>query len=90
MLREQPSIEAVSSVLPPQVRYDIARHALEHDNHVMLEKPPGATLNEVAGLIELAQQRRLHLFATWHSREAAGSRACARVARGSDRSAPCE
>jgi D-galactose 1-dehydrogenase len=70
LLREQPDIEAVSICTPPQVRYEIARHALEQNRHVMLEKPPGATLNEVAALVELAQQRRLALFATWHSREA--------------------
>jgi len=71
MLREQPGIEAVSLCCTPQVRYEIARYALEQNKHVMLEKPPGATLNEVAGLMDLAQQRRLALFATWHSREAA-------------------
>jgi D-galactose 1-dehydrogenase len=71
LLREQPEIEAVSLCCTPQVRYDIAHYALEQNKHVMLEKPPGATLNEVAGLMDLAQQRQLALFATWHSREAA-------------------
>ncbi|HEY5759682.1 MAG TPA: Gfo/Idh/MocA family oxidoreductase [Steroidobacter sp.] len=71
LLREQPGIEAVSLCCTPQVRYDIARYALEQNKHVMLEKPPGATLNEVAGLMDMAQQRQLALFATWHSREAA-------------------
>ncbi|WP_116807257.1 Gfo/Idh/MocA family protein [Steroidobacter cummioxidans] len=71
LLREQPQIEAVSLCCTPQVRYDIARYALEQNRHVMLEKPPGATLNEVAGLMDMAQQRQLALFATWHSREAA-------------------
>ena len=70
LLREQPDIEAVSICTPPQVRYDIARYALEQNRHVMLEKPPGATLNEVAALVDLAQHRKLALFATWHSREA--------------------
>jgi len=70
LLREQPDVEAVSICTPPQVRYDIARYALEQNRHVMLEKPPGATLNEVAALVDLAQQRKLALFATWHSREA--------------------
>src|SRR5688572_32727062 len=50
MLREQPEIEAVSLCCTPQVRYEIANYALEQNKHVMLEKPPGATLNEVAGL----------------------------------------
>lgn len=67
-----PNIEAVSLCTPPQVRYAIARYALEHGRHVMLEKPPGATLSEVAALADLAQQRKVTLFATWHSREAAG------------------
>ena len=71
LLREQPGVEAVSLCTTPQVRYDIARYALEQNRHVMLEKPPGATLNEVAALMDLAQQRQLALFATWHSREAA-------------------
>lgn len=71
LLREQPGIEAVSLCCTPQVRYDIAHYALEQNKHVMLEKPPGATLNEVAGLVDMAQQRQLALFATWHSREAA-------------------
>jgi D-galactose 1-dehydrogenase len=70
LLREQPQVEAVSICTPPQVRYDIARYALEQNRHVMLEKPPGATLNEVAALVDLAQEKGLALFATWHSREA--------------------
>jgi D-galactose 1-dehydrogenase len=70
LLHEHPGVEAVSICTPPQVRYDIARYALEQNRHVMLEKPPGATLNEVAGLVELAELKRLALFATWHSREA--------------------
>ncbi len=70
LLREHPEIEAVSLCTPPQVRYDIAHHALEQNRHVMLEKPPGATLNEVVALVDFAQQRRLALFATWHSRAA--------------------
>jgi D-galactose 1-dehydrogenase len=71
LLREQPDVEAVSLCTTPQVRYDIARYALEHNRHVMLEKPPGATLNEVTALVDLARERQLALFATWHSREAA-------------------
>jgi D-galactose 1-dehydrogenase len=65
-----PEVEAVSICTPPQVRYDIARHALLQGRHVMLEKPPGATLNEVSALVDLAEQHGLALFATWHSREA--------------------
>lgn len=70
LLAAQPDVQAVSICTSPQVRYEIARHALERGQHVLLEKPPGATLNEVNALIELAQQRGVALFATWHSREA--------------------
>jgi D-galactose 1-dehydrogenase len=70
LLRERPDTQAVSICTPPQVRYEIARHALERNCHVMLEKPPGATLSEVTALVDLAQQRKVALFATWHSREA--------------------
>ena len=66
-----PSVDAVSICTPPQVRYDIARYALLHGKHVMIEKPPGATLSEVASLVEIAQMRRVSLFASWHSRAAA-------------------
>jgi D-galactose 1-dehydrogenase len=35
---------------------------------VLLEKPPGATVSELAPLIAIAQDGRRTLFATWHSR----------------------
>jgi D-galactose 1-dehydrogenase len=66
-----PSVDAVSICTPPQVRYDIARYALSHGKHVMVEKPPGATLSEVASLNEIADRRGVTLFAAWHSRAAA-------------------
>jgi len=71
LLAGLPLLDAVAICTPPQVRYDIARLALEHGKHVLLEKPPGATLNEVHSLVELAERRRVALFATWHSRAAA-------------------
>ena len=37
----------------------------------MLEKPPGATVSEVADLAARARAQGLTLFTTWHSREAA-------------------
>jgi D-galactose 1-dehydrogenase len=70
LLGARPSVQAVSICTPPHGRYDIARYALVHGRHVMLEKPPGATLGEVASLAATAEQRRVTLFATWHSRAA--------------------
>lgn len=71
LLAAHPEISCVSLCTPPQARYGDARAALEAGRHVMLEKPPGATLSEVEELIALAASRGLTLFATWHSRHGA-------------------
>jgi D-galactose 1-dehydrogenase len=68
LLREGPAIDAVTLCTPPQVRSAQARIALEAGKHVMLEKPPGATVSEIAPLLAVAQAEKKTLFATWHSR----------------------
>ena len=72
MLRAMPEIDAVSLCTPPQVRAADARFALEAGKHVLLEKPPGATLSEVHDLAALAASKKLTLNASWHSRHAPG------------------
>ena len=71
MLASCPEISVVSLCLPPRPRFDYARKALLAGRHVMLEKPPGATLSECHALEAMARERGLVLFASWHSREAA-------------------
>ncbi|WP_347311244.1 Gfo/Idh/MocA family protein [Defluviimonas sp. SAOS-178_SWC] len=71
MLSARPDIPAVSLCLPPVPRFDYAAAALRAGRHVMLEKPPGATLSECHALEAMARDRGLSLYATWHSREAA-------------------
>lgn len=71
LLAARPEVTCVSLCTPPQARYADARVALEAGRHVMLEKPPGATLSEVEDLIGLARAQGVTLFATWHSRHAA-------------------
>ncbi|WP_322052713.1 Gfo/Idh/MocA family protein [Paraburkholderia bannensis] len=68
LLGAERELDAVSLCAPPQVRYAQARAALEAGKHVMLEKPPGASVSEVEALRELAKQHKRTLFATWHSR----------------------
>jgi L-arabinose 1- dehydrogenase len=68
LLAAERELDAVSLCAPPQVRYAQARAALEAGKHVMLEKPPGASVSEVEALRELAKQHNRTLFATWHSR----------------------
>jgi len=70
MLAENPDISVISLCLPPVPRYDYAAACLRAGRHVMLEKPPGATLAEVHALQVLAGDQTL--FATWHSRMAKG------------------
>lgn len=72
MLAARPDIGMVSLCMPPVPRFAYAEAALQAGRHVMLEKPPGATLAEVHALHALAQDRGLTLFATWHSRMAQG------------------
>jgi L-arabinose 1-dehydrogenase len=70
LLAAEPDIDAVSLCAPPQVRYEQALAALEAGKHVMLEKPPGASVSEVEALHDIARARGCTLFASWHSRAA--------------------
>ncbi|WBU58173.1 Gfo/Idh/MocA family protein [Paracoccus sediminicola] len=70
MLQARPDIETVSLCLPPVPRFAAAEAAIRAGRHVMLEKPPGATLSEVHELKRLAERQGVSLFATWHSRMA--------------------
>lgn len=68
LLRDGPPIDAVAVCTPPQVRRTQAAMALAAGKHVMLEKPPGATVGEIGPLLTEAAAARRTLFATWHSR----------------------
>ena len=68
LLAEAPDIDAVAICTPPQVRSALAAAALKAGKHVLLEKPPGATVSELEPLIARARQTGRTLFAAWHSR----------------------
>lgn len=70
MLEARPDIRVISLCLPPVPRFNYAMAALQAGRHVMLEKPPGATLAECHALEQVAQTAGLTLYATWHSRHA--------------------
>jgi D-galactose 1-dehydrogenase len=72
LLEEVPEVGAVAICTTPQVRFDIARFALQRGLHVLLEKPPGMSVSEVTALADLAKQRGVALLASWHSRHACG------------------
>lgn len=72
MLAAPGVFDAVALCQPPQARFSAARWAIEAGRHVFLEKPPGATLAEVAILHDAARANGVSLFASWHSRYAPG------------------
>ncbi|OHT20635.1 L-arabinose 1-dehydrogenase [Sphingomonas haloaromaticamans] len=65
-------LDAISLCTPPAGRHALALTAIEAGLHVMLEKPPAVTLSQVEALVGAARTAGVTLFATWHSREAAG------------------
>jgi D-galactose 1-dehydrogenase len=71
MLAARADIRVVSLCLPPVPRFVAAVTCLQAGRYVMLEKPPGATLGECHVLKAMADESRLGIYATWHSREAA-------------------
>jgi D-galactose 1-dehydrogenase len=72
LLARTPDLDAVAVCTPPQARHAIARDALIAGKHVMLEKPPAATLSALADLERLAAEKGRILFTTWHSQYNAG------------------
>jgi D-galactose 1-dehydrogenase len=61
------ALDAVAICTPPAARFEVARDALCAGLHVLLEKPPAATLGEAEALVALAARKGRVLFATWHS-----------------------
>ena len=60
-------LDAVSLCMPPEPRFAIARDALDHGLHVLMEKPPTPTVGELEAIAEHAASRHRILFTTWHS-----------------------
>ena len=66
LLREVEGLEAVAITTPPGPRMEIAAECARAGLHVLLEKPPAATLNEAAALGGVNPD--ITMFATWHAR----------------------
>lgn len=82
LVRSVDGLEAVAITTPPKPRYAIARACLEAGLHVLLEKPPCATLSEIEDLACIAEANRRTLFATWHARHNGAVAAAARALAG--------
>lgn len=63
-------VDAVAVNTPPVVRHNLALEALRAGKHVLLEKPPCATLSQLRCLGQVAAQGGLRLQAAWHSQHA--------------------
>jgi D-galactose 1-dehydrogenase len=72
LLEAQPAVDAVAFCTPAQGRYAQVREALLAGKHVLVEKPPCATLGEAMALVELAKQQGVNCLFAWHSRYAPG------------------
>lgn len=66
-----PDTRAIAVCTPPRGRLALVREALAHGLHVMIEKPPAATLSEAEAMVALPRGPAQVLFAAWHSRHAA-------------------
>ncbi len=66
LLAAHPEIDALTLCTPPQERHHLIREGLEKGCHVMVEKPPGASVGEVEIMTELARAKGLCLFTSWH------------------------
>ncbi|MDR9753774.1 Gfo/Idh/MocA family oxidoreductase [Pseudomonas sp. SZMC_28357] len=72
LLENGPAVDAIAFCTPPQGRFALVQQALAAGKHVLVEKPPCATLGEAMTLVDqVAQQGVSGLFA-WHSRYAPG------------------
>lgn len=60
-------VDAVAVCTPPAVRHPIVAEALAAGLHVLIEKPPAATLGEVEDMVALAHAAKRTLYAAWHA-----------------------
>lgn len=76
------SLDAVVLATPPTVRRGIAADAFAAGLHVLLEKPPAATLGETEEIERLAREAGRTLYAGWHSQHAPGVEPARRMLAG--------
>jgi D-galactose 1-dehydrogenase len=79
MLAHTPGLDAVAICTPPQAHYAAAKRVLESGRHVLMEKPPGASLIQLDNLVRLAGTAGRSLYQTWHSQHARAVEPAARL-----------
>ncbi|WP_162918310.1 Gfo/Idh/MocA family protein [Taklimakanibacter deserti] len=61
-------VDCVALCTPPAMRLAMAREALDHGWHLLIEKPPTPTVGELLAMEAYAKKKKRVLYATWHSR----------------------
>ena len=79
MLAGSPGLDAVAICTPPQAHYEAARTILASRRHVLMEKPPCASLGQLDSLVRLAKASGRSLYQTWHSQHARAVEPAARL-----------
>jgi D-galactose 1-dehydrogenase len=82
MLRALPDMAAVAICTPPGPRRSIAADCLTAGRHVLLEKPPAATVTEVRDIAERAQQAGKVAYASYHAQHNMAVKAAAKALAG--------
>lgn len=72
LLEKGPAVDAIAFCTPPQGRFGLVREALAAGKHVLVEKPPCATLGEAMALVDQAHEQGVSGLFAWHSRYAPG------------------
>ena len=72
LLENGPEVDAIAFCTPPQGRFALLQQALAAGKHVLVEKPPCATLGEAMALVNQARQQDVSALFAWHSRYAPG------------------
>jgi D-galactose 1-dehydrogenase len=72
LLEKGPQVDAIAFCTPPQGRFALVQQALAAGKHVLVEKPPCATLGEAMALVSQVEQQGVSGLFAWHSRYAPG------------------
>ncbi|KEZ72433.1 galactose 1-dehydrogenase, partial [Pseudomonas syringae pv. syringae FF5] len=72
LLASGPQVDAIAFCTPPQGRFALVQEALAASKHVLVEKPPCATLGEAMALVTQVQEQGVSGLFAWHSRYAQG------------------
>lgn len=57
-----PNVDAVAVITPVWTHFELAKAALQNGKHVFVEKPFTACISQAEELIELAEQKNLHIM----------------------------